>query len=164
MPEFRFTCALEHGLHARPASVLAEAVRPFAARVELVKEASGRAADARSVLSVVALDVARGDACAIRAEGEDADHAIAAARQIIERGFGEATVIEAKEAVPAKVRRIPAGLRQLNVGDHAPHGGPIVLPVVDNRVMYIIAILVGTIVTAMAINVLKKTTRGAKPG
>jgi len=26
------------------------------------------------------------------------------------------------------------------VGDHAPHGGPIVLPVVDHRLMYVIAI------------------------
>ena len=41
------------------------------------------------------------------------------------------------------------------VGDHAPHGGPIVLPVVDQRVIYVIAILVGTAVTAVAINVVK---------
>lgn len=41
------------------------------------------------------------------------------------------------------------------VGDHAPHGGPIVLPVVDNRLMYIVAILAGTIVTALMIHLLK---------
>jgi len=41
------------------------------------------------------------------------------------------------------------------VGDHAPHGGPIVLPVVDQRVIYVIAIVVGTAVTAIAINVVK---------
>jgi len=41
------------------------------------------------------------------------------------------------------------------VGDHAPHGGPIVLPVVDQRVIYVIAILAGTAVTAVAINVVK---------
>jgi PTS system fructose-specific IIC component len=44
------------------------------------------------------------------------------------------------------------------VGDHAPHGGPIVLPVVDQRFMYVIAILAGTSVTAMAINLVKKAT------
>jgi fructose-specific phosphotransferase system IIC component len=45
------------------------------------------------------------------------------------------------------------------VGDHAPHGGPIVLPVVDNRLIYIVAILTGTLVTAVAINLIKlKTT------
>ena len=41
------------------------------------------------------------------------------------------------------------------VGDHAPHGGPIVLPVVDNRVMYIVAILAGTLTTALLINTIK---------
>ncbi len=42
-----------------------------------------------------------------------------------------------------------------NVGDHAPHGGPIVLPVVDGKLMYIIAIIAGTLVTALLINLLK---------
>lgn len=46
------------------------------------------------------------------------------------------------------------------VGNHAPHGGPIVLPVIDQRLMYIVAIIAGTVVTALAINVLKKFTRG----
>lgn len=44
------------------------------------------------------------------------------------------------------------------VGDHAPHGGPIVLPVVDNRLMYIVAIISGVVVTALAINSVKKFT------
>jgi fructose PTS system EIIBC or EIIC component len=44
------------------------------------------------------------------------------------------------------------------VGDHAPHGGPIVLYVVDHRLMYVIAILAGTLVTAVCINVLKSWT------
>ena len=42
-----------------------------------------------------------------------------------------------------------------HVGDHAPHGGPIVLPAVDHRLMYVVAIFAGTIVTALAINLLK---------
>ena len=41
------------------------------------------------------------------------------------------------------------------VGDHAPHGGPIVLPVVDHRIAYVIAIIAGSLVTAIAVNVLK---------
>jgi fructose PTS system EIIBC or EIIC component len=44
------------------------------------------------------------------------------------------------------------------VGDHAPHGGPIVLPVVDGRVMYLIAIVAGAFTTALAINSVKKIT------
>jgi fructose-specific PTS system IIC-like component len=42
------------------------------------------------------------------------------------------------------------------VADHAPHGGPIVLPVVDNKVMFIIAVLVGITVTSLLVNALKK--------
>jgi fructose PTS system EIIBC or EIIC component len=42
------------------------------------------------------------------------------------------------------------------VGDHAPHGGPIVLLVVDHRLAYILAIVAGTIVTAITINLLKR--------
>lgn len=44
------------------------------------------------------------------------------------------------------------------VGDHAPHGGPIVLPVISNRFIYVLAILAGMAVTAICINTLKKFT------
>lgn len=44
------------------------------------------------------------------------------------------------------------------VGDHAPHGGPIVLPVVDNRLVYVAAILAGSLVTALTINTVKRLT------
>jgi PTS system fructose-specific IIC component len=44
------------------------------------------------------------------------------------------------------------------VGDHAPHGGPIVLPVVDQRLTYVLAIVVGTVVTAVTINFVKSLT------
>lgn len=40
--------------------------------------------------------------------------------------------------------------------DHAPHGGLIVLPVVDNKIWYIVSILVGIVVTAIVVNALKK--------
>lgn len=42
------------------------------------------------------------------------------------------------------------------VGDHAPHGGPIVLPVVDNRVAYLVAIAAGSLTVAAVVNGLKK--------
>ena len=42
------------------------------------------------------------------------------------------------------------------VGNHAPHGGPIVLPVIDGRIMYVVAIIVGVVVSALMVNALKK--------
>jgi PTS system fructose-specific IIC component len=44
------------------------------------------------------------------------------------------------------------------VGNPAPHGGPIVLPVVDGRLMYVIAIIAGALTTALTINLVKKKT------
>lgn len=49
------------------------------------------------------------------------------------------------------------------VGNHAPHGGPIVLFVVENKLMYIVAIVVGTVVTAAAVLVVKRLTGGTPP-
>ena len=49
------------------------------------------------------------------------------------------------------------------VGDHAPHGGPIVLPVVDHWQMYLIAIVAGTLVTALTVNIAKSIARKPEP-
>lgn len=46
-----------------------------------------------------------------------------------------------------------------HVADHAPHGGPIVLPVIDNRLAYMLAIAVGTLVTAISVNLVKSITQ-----
>ncbi len=45
-----------------------------------------------------------------------------------------------------------------HVADHAPHGGPIVLPVVGNRLPYVAAIVAGSLVTAISINLVKTFT------
>jgi fructose PTS system EIIBC or EIIC component len=44
------------------------------------------------------------------------------------------------------------------VGDHAPHGGPIVIFVVDNKFMYAISIVTGMFATAIATNLVKHLT------
>ena len=48
------------------------------------------------------------------------------------------------------------------VGDNAPHGGPIVAPVVEHRIAYAVAIIAGTLVTAVSINLLKSWTGDRK--
>ena len=47
------------------------------------------------------------------------------------------------------------------VGDHAPHGGPIVLPVVDHRLMFVAAILAGTLTVAGLMSLLKRRSNPA---
>lgn len=49
------------------------------------------------------------------------------------------------------------------VGNHAPHGGPIVLFVVENKLMYVVAIVLGMVVTAAAVLLVKKLTGGVPP-
>lgn len=46
------------------------------------------------------------------------------------------------------------------VGGHAPHGGPIVLPVIDHRWAFVAAIVAGTLVTALLVNQFKKAKKG----
>jgi fructose PTS system EIIBC or EIIC component len=46
------------------------------------------------------------------------------------------------------------------VGDRAPHGGPIVLPVVDHRIAYVLAIVAGTLLTTVLILLLRLRTNG----
>src|SRR5687767_6245712 len=69
------TITHEAGLHARPAAVVAAAARQFTSDVRLVK--GDREANARSLVSIMALEVGRGDSITIVARGEDAQEAIA---------------------------------------------------------------------------------------
>lgn len=68
---FRFSCPLPNGLHARPATHLADTVGRFKATVSLVNERTGRSANARSVLGLVGTDTRRGDPCRIDLAGAD---------------------------------------------------------------------------------------------
>jgi phosphoenolpyruvate-protein phosphotransferase len=66
--------ALNHGLHARPAALLAKRARAGGAVITL--GAHGKSADARSVTAVMALGAAHGDEVTITARGEGAQAAI----------------------------------------------------------------------------------------
>ena len=46
--------------------------------------------------------------------------------------------------------------------NHAPWGGLIVLPVVEGKLGYIIGIVVGSLVTAIMVNLLKKTNKDSE--
>src|SRR5215472_8020690 len=51
------------------------------------------------------------------------------------------------------------------VGDHAPHGGPIVLALgaVNSKLAYVVAIIAGMLVTALSINLVKMMSGGTAP-
>ncbi len=76
------------GLHARPAAVLAASAKGFAADVSLVR-ASGGTANAKSVVAIMAMEVAQGDELRVRASGADAARALATLVPLLASGLGE---------------------------------------------------------------------------
>jgi multiphosphoryl transfer protein len=71
-----FRVPFDHGLHVRPAALIAAALRPFGAQVTIV--AHGRNANARSTVAMMALGVRCGETIEARAVGPDAHAALEA--------------------------------------------------------------------------------------
>lgn len=82
--QFVFSCPLVSGLHARPASQLAEVANQFAAECSLTNLRNGRVANTKSVLGVIAADVRHGDRCSLHVAGADSQGALSALRKFIE--------------------------------------------------------------------------------
>ncbi|SDG63893.1 phosphocarrier protein [Sinosporangium album] len=72
MPERKVIVESEVGLHARPAALFVQTAAKAFIEVTVAKGA-GEPVNAKSILSVLALDVRQGEAIVIRAEGEGAD-------------------------------------------------------------------------------------------
>jgi phosphocarrier protein len=85
--EQKVTIANEMGIHVRPATAVAEAARRYRARV--VIEKAGQEVDAKSCIELLTLAAVKGSELLIRAEGEDAEEAVADLIRLIESGFGE---------------------------------------------------------------------------
>src|SRR5262252_3382955 len=94
--------AAETGLHARPAAVVAATARKFAADVRLVKD--GREANARSVVSIMALEVGGGDTVSIVARGHDAPAALAAIADKLSTNLDAASGAPAPPSAPPAAR------------------------------------------------------------
>lgn len=82
MPERDVTLQNEVGLHARPAAVFSKAAAKFSSSVIVVK--SGAEANAKSVLSVLKLDIQKGDTVTIRTEGTDDEEALTELVKLVE--------------------------------------------------------------------------------
>ena len=82
MPERNVTLENEVGLHARPAAVFSKAAARFSSSVTVVK--SGSEANAKSVLSVLKLDIQKGDSVTIRTDGPDEEDALTELVKLVE--------------------------------------------------------------------------------
>ena len=78
MPERTATIASRVGLHARPASVFADAVSQLDLDVTIAAKGADpdQALDASSILSLMSLGASCGDVVVLRAEGAGADQAL----------------------------------------------------------------------------------------
>lgn len=75
------------GLHARPASMFVQTAAQFQSQVQVLH--GDKKANAKSIMGVLKLGAAPGDALILRAEGEDAENAVNALAELIERKFDE---------------------------------------------------------------------------
>lgn len=75
------------GIHARPSTRLVEIANRHKSKVEI--QAGGTVANAKSVLSILALCAPVGTELVIVADGEDEQAAVDALVAEVERGFGE---------------------------------------------------------------------------
>lgn len=85
-----FTIRNEHGLHARPGTALVSVIKKFNCDVTVTNlDGSGKPANGRSLMKVVALGVKKGHRLRFTASGEDARAALDAIGEAISAGLGE---------------------------------------------------------------------------
>ena len=83
MPGTTVTITNDVGLHARPAAQFAKAAASFNADVRIRR--GGDEANAKSLLSVLALGISSGDSFELVTEGDDADQALTALVQLVDQ-------------------------------------------------------------------------------
>ncbi|MBQ2766763.1 MAG: HPr family phosphocarrier protein [Clostridia bacterium] len=73
MREFTYTITDAHGIHARPAGLLAETAKRFSSAISVL--CGDRTADGKRLLALMSLGARCGDALSFRIEGADEDEA-----------------------------------------------------------------------------------------
>jgi phosphotransferase system HPr (HPr) family protein len=77
------------GLHARAAAQLVRLSATFSSKITLQRNDNGGSANAKSILSLLALAVSHGATVLIEVEGQDENEAIDAVELLFAKGFGE---------------------------------------------------------------------------
>jgi phosphocarrier protein HPr len=87
MVERRVTVENAHGIHARPAAEIVKTAAQFTCNILLEKD--GLEVNGKSIMGVMMLAAECGSEVIIRADGADAEAAIAALAALIASKFGE---------------------------------------------------------------------------
>ena len=103
------------GLHARPAAVLASVAKSFQSKIKL--QAGERSANARSITSLMALEVGQNDKVVLIAKGSDAKQAVERLSQLIAAGLGDEGYLPAPAPATTSVARIAEPILRLTSAD-----------------------------------------------
>ncbi|EIT85396.1 phosphocarrier protein HPr [Fictibacillus macauensis ZFHKF-1] len=88
MAEKTFKVTSDSGIHARPATVLVNQAGQFSSDITLTF--NGKNVNLKSIMGVMSLGIQSGAEITIKAEGSDADDAIAAIDNVMKKeGLGE---------------------------------------------------------------------------
>ncbi|MBK4714147.1 MULTISPECIES: fused PTS fructose transporter subunit IIA/HPr protein [Tenebrionibacter/Tenebrionicola group] len=85
-----FVVRNEHGLHARPGTLLVNVIKQFKSEITVINlDGTGKPVNGRSLMKVVALGVKKGHCLRFIASGDDAEQALTAIGEAIAAGLGE---------------------------------------------------------------------------
>ncbi|QXM07345.1 phosphocarrier protein HPr [Crassaminicella indica] len=87
MMEKKVVIKNESGMHARPASMFVKTANAFKSDIEI--ELNGRKVNAKSIMGIMSLGIAKDSEITIIVNGEDEEQAIHALTELIENRFGE---------------------------------------------------------------------------
>jgi phosphoenolpyruvate-protein phosphotransferase len=109
----RVTIGHDHGIHARPAALIANFAKASAAEITI--SARGRSANAKSAVALMSLGAQRGDEVTLVAAGEGAAKAVGELRKLIlsldDKASGAPAIAPIATAPPARQQTHPNRLR-----------------------------------------------------
>jgi phosphocarrier protein HPr len=77
----------KQGMHARPAEMFVRRAQQFQSKIEIVRD--GYRIEAKSIMNLLTLGAAQGTELTLEAEGSDAQEAVNALADVIEKDFLE---------------------------------------------------------------------------
>jgi phosphotransferase system HPr (HPr) family protein len=75
----------KQGMHARPAEMFVRRAQQFQSKIEIVRD--GYRIEAKSIMNLLTLGAAQGTQLTLEAEGSDAQEAVDALAEVVEKDF-----------------------------------------------------------------------------
>jgi phosphotransferase system HPr (HPr) family protein len=87
MPEVTLVVKNKEGLHGRPLARFMDMAKQFTSKIEVIKD--GKIGSSKSILSLLTLAIFKDSTITLRAEGDDAEKALAVLSDFINNNCGE---------------------------------------------------------------------------